>query len=245
MYRFISVVIMQPSPLVGPLSPAHFSSHPPPLPSVGSEGVWVYTSPSPRFGHTMVALEDRYICIFGGCSHNCFALNSMDVYDTVKRCWFRPATAHAGEVPSPRTHHSAVLWGVDHSMVVFGGSDQNRDIQDTLHAFSFNHGWVPGWVASLAAANGRRSPPPSSKSLACLANDSLYVFGEEIDGPMFAFDCSHREWRQIEYSGRLPMCYRNSAVCIGGKVVCRCLFCVVVVLLVAWVFSLCLVRCRP
>jgi N-acetylneuraminic acid mutarotase len=75
------------------------------------------SAPAPRSGHSMVwDGQDSLVC-FGGTTASSTD-NSMFVYSLSRNEWSAPECS--GTIPSPRTHHSAVLVA-PRNMLVFGG----------------------------------------------------------------------------------------------------------------------------
>jgi len=81
-------------------------------------------SPKPRFGHSMTAIDDRYIAVFGGFDDEGAAVPSdMVLLHFPTLIWSKPEVL--GLPPSPRGYHSAL--GVGGQVLIFGGQEQRDD----------------------------------------------------------------------------------------------------------------------
>ena len=86
--------------------------------------------PASRKGHSAV-IADTYMIIFGGCylEYECF--NDLFFLDLRNHNWIEVPTS--GVAPSPRSGHSAVLYG--DTMWVFGGGS-NQGYFNDLHSLN-------------------------------------------------------------------------------------------------------------
>ncbi|OVA17943.1 Kelch repeat type 1 [Macleaya cordata] len=89
--------------------------------------VTLQTPPSPRFDHTAAIHADRYLLIFGGCSHSvCFSdLHILDL-DTME--WSQPQIQ--GDVVSPRAGHAGIA--INENWYIVGGGDNKSGVSETL-----------------------------------------------------------------------------------------------------------------
>ncbi|KAL5709750.1 hypothetical protein ACHQM5_020402 [Ranunculus cassubicifolius] len=86
-----------------------------------------HTPPMPRFDHTAAVHADRYLLIFGGCSHStCF--NDLHILDLQTKEWSQPETQ--GDVVAPRADHAAVT--IDGNWYIVGGGDNKSGASETL-----------------------------------------------------------------------------------------------------------------
>lgn len=89
-------------------------------------------TPKPRFGHSMTAIDDRYIAVFGGFDDEGAALPSdMALLHFPTLIWSKPDVF--GLPPSPRGYHTAL--GLGGQVLVFGGQEQRDDfmVDPTLY----------------------------------------------------------------------------------------------------------------
>lgn len=85
------------------------------------------TLPSPRFDHTAAAHGDRYLLIFGGCSHSIF-FNDLHVLDLLTMEWSQPQLQ--GDIVAPRAGHSGIT--IDENWYIVGGGDNRSGASETL-----------------------------------------------------------------------------------------------------------------
>ncbi|KAF5729456.1 acyl-CoA-binding domain-containing protein 4 isoform X3 [Tripterygium wilfordii] len=85
------------------------------------------TPPAPRFDHTAAVHSERYLLIFGGCSHSVF-FNDLHVLDLQSMEWSQP------EIPvdlvTPRAGHAGIA--IDDNWYIVGGGDNKHGCPETL-----------------------------------------------------------------------------------------------------------------
>lgn len=83
--------------------------------------------PCPRYDHTTAVHGERYLLVFGGCSHStCF--NDICVLDLETMEWSQPETR--GDYVSPRAGHSGIT--INGNWYIVGGGDNKSGALDTL-----------------------------------------------------------------------------------------------------------------
>ncbi|XP_057979282.1 acyl-CoA-binding domain-containing protein 4 isoform X2 [Malania oleifera] len=85
------------------------------------------TPPAPRFDHTTAVHAERYLLIFGGCSHSIF-FNDLHVLDLQMMEWSQPQLQ--GDLVSPRAGHAGVT--IDGNWYIVGGGDNNHGTPETI-----------------------------------------------------------------------------------------------------------------
>ncbi|KAL5569474.1 hypothetical protein UlMin_026049 [Ulmus minor] len=85
------------------------------------------TPPAPRFDHTAAVHGDRYLLIFGGCSHASF-FNDLHVLDLQSMEWSQPQTL--GDLVTPRAGHAGIT--IDENWYIVGGGDNSNGCPETL-----------------------------------------------------------------------------------------------------------------
>ncbi|KAK4776353.1 hypothetical protein SAY86_005041 [Trapa natans] len=83
--------------------------------------------PAPRFDHTSAVHGDRYLLIFGGCSHSVF-YNDLHVLDLQTKEWSQPESR--GDQITPRAGHAGVAVG--ENWYIVGGGDNKSGCSETL-----------------------------------------------------------------------------------------------------------------
>lgn len=85
------------------------------------------TPPSPRFDHAAALNAERYLFIFGGCSHSVF-YNDLHVLDLETMEWSQPQLQ--GDLVAPRAGHAGVA--VEGNWYIVGGGDNKSGALETL-----------------------------------------------------------------------------------------------------------------
>ncbi|KAL1542364.1 acyl-CoA-binding domain-containing protein 6-like [Salvia divinorum] len=85
------------------------------------------TPPSPRFDHAAALHADRYLFIFGGCSHSVF-YNDLHVLDLETMEWSTPQLQ--GDLVAPRAGHAGVA--IDGNWYIVGGGDNKSGALETI-----------------------------------------------------------------------------------------------------------------
>ncbi|OMO87264.1 Kelch repeat type 1 [Corchorus capsularis] len=83
--------------------------------------------PAPRFDHSATVHADRYLLIFGGCSHSIF-FNDLHVLDLQTMEWSQPQVQ--GDLVSPRAGHASI--SIDEMWYIVGGGDNSNGCLETL-----------------------------------------------------------------------------------------------------------------
>ncbi|GAA0155699.1 hypothetical protein LIER_13371 [Lithospermum erythrorhizon] len=121
--------------------------------------------PEPRFDQTAAVHAERYLLIFGGCSHSGF-FNDLSILDLQTMEWSRPQIQ--GDVVKPRAGHAGAT--IDENWYMVGGGDNKSGAVETL-VFDM----AKLIVTSLAAVKGGDS----------LASEGLSVSSAVLDGEKF------------------------------------------------------------
>lgn len=126
--------------------------------------------PSPRYDHTAALHAERYLLIFGGCSHStCF--NDLHFLDLQTMEWSVPEVR--GDFVTPRAGHSGVT--IDESWFVLGGGDNKSGALETLMLDMTKLAW------SVVTSFSARDPLASEGiSVCCFLNGGekyLVAFG--------------------------------------------------------------------
>ncbi|RZC70571.1 hypothetical protein C5167_033713 [Papaver somniferum] len=123
------------------------------------------TPPSPRFDHTAAIHANRYLLIFGGCSHSvCFS--DLHILDLHTLEWSQPHIE--GDLVTPRAGHAGITINEDWYLV--GGGDNRSGVSDTLMLNMSKLVW------SVVTSVEERDPLASEGLTVC----SEIVNGEEV-----------------------------------------------------------------
>ncbi|XP_022765490.1 acyl-CoA-binding domain-containing protein 4-like isoform X1 [Durio zibethinus] len=85
------------------------------------------TPPAPRFDHSATVHAERYLLIFGGCSHSIF-FNDLHLLDLQTMEWSQPQIQ--GDLVSPRAGHAGI--SIDEMWYIVGGGDNSKGCLETL-----------------------------------------------------------------------------------------------------------------
>uniref|UniRef100_A0A0D3B9S9 ACB domain-containing protein n=1 Tax=Brassica oleracea var. oleracea TaxID=109376 RepID=A0A0D3B9S9_BRAOL len=127
-------------------------------------------SPSPRSDHAAAVHAERYLLIFGGCSHaTCFG--DLHVLDLQTMEWSRPA--QQGEAPTPRSGHAGLTIG--ENWFIVGGGDNKSGASESAVLNMSTLTW-----SVVASVEGR--VPLASEGLSLVVSsyngeDVLVAFG--------------------------------------------------------------------
>lgn len=121
--------------------------------------------PAPRYDHAAAIHGDRYLLVFGGCSHSVF-FNDLHVLDLETMEWSLPQIQ--GDLVSPRAGHAGIT--VNDSWVIVGGGDNRSGCLETLELNMSKLVW------SVLTTVKPRNP---------LASEGLTVCSASIDGEMY------------------------------------------------------------
>ena len=171
-------------------------------------------------GHSAVVWQDRlvvfggYVCPTGG---DWQLTNEMYSLDLTSSQWTRLPVA--GEAPTPRYGHSAVLWR--DQLLIFGGWTDGPNVNET---WSFDLR-ASRW--SLLRPAGAQ-PERRRRHSAVAAGDQMLIFGGNSIGPYlsdtWALDLPSQQWKQLSFTGAVPekrhshsaaMC-RHGMLILGG-----------------------------
>ncbi|XP_024989596.1 acyl-CoA-binding domain-containing protein 6-like [Cynara cardunculus var. scolymus] len=121
--------------------------------------------PAPRFDHTAAVHVDRYLQIFGGCSHSTF-FNDLHVLDLETLEWSHPQVQ--GNLVSPRAGHAGV--SIDEKWFIVGGGDNKSGALETLVLD------MSKLILSVLTSVERRDP---------LASEGITISSAVVDGEQF------------------------------------------------------------
>ncbi|KAI5648538.1 hypothetical protein M9H77_34543 [Catharanthus roseus] len=128
------------------------------------------TPPAPRFDHSAAVHGDRYLLIFGGCSHSIF-FNDLHVLDLETLEWSQPQIQ--GDLVTPRAGHAGGI--IDENWYIVGGGDNRSGASETI---VLNMSKLV--VSVLANVKGRHALASEGLSISSTVLDSeklLVAFG--------------------------------------------------------------------
>ncbi|XP_004347387.1 mitogen-activated protein kinase kinase kinase 1 [Capsaspora owczarzaki ATCC 30864] len=171
------------------------------------------SSPTSRYSHSAVILQDRYFVIFGGMTDQGVILTDLRVLDLEKREWLWVESAGPG--PSPRMEHMAVEY--KNAMYVFGGSSM-PDKKDHYASGMFRATFANSTI-TWTELPVERVPQVCSAS-ACVFGQAIWVFGGASGNPMTAtstmqsFSFASQMWSTLNTNGTVPEPRMRHSACL-------------------------------
>lgn len=160
----------------------------------------------PRF-HTSAVIYDDDIYLFGGTffESRITPLNGTWKINTLtNKC--SKVIYKNGPIPTPRSKHTAVVYG--HNMYVLGGEGVDvRDDKDLFLALDLQtlNWWVPKYKGTAPRVHGHS---------ASLYNEKMYIFGGEIfeddwglvhySNSLFEYNFDQNTWKEVKTHGSKP-----------------------------------------
>lgn len=176
-----------------------------------ASGAWVVhptlgESPPPSVNSTLVLDAARLILFGGYCLERAACLDELWLLSLTDDVWVCHESPGA---PPGRSGHTAVL--LENSMVVFGGMNGARFLNDTHELDLFGLTWQPLPLVS--------PPPPARRGHAAVTfQNSVYVYGGiGRHGPFadvwrLSRTRTAYRWNQVECGGRPPALYDHDMV---------------------------------
>lgn len=161
--------------------------------------------PSPRQGHSVVAINDNDMLVFGGRDGSAIS-NELWMFDTAKEQWKQIKST--GDAPQPLEGHAAVL--KQSKMYVFGGND-GRELSSDIFVLD-----LTSFKWQRLASQGR----PRAYHTATLIGNYIYIIAGGISneelGDVHVFDTTTERWVSLSHPiGTLPK--RQGHCAVGYK----------------------------
>lgn len=177
--------------------------------------------PRPRHEHSVDAIDNRYLVVFGGLCYNSVGENDVFVYDIIDNRWFIPPIS--GHVPHLRFGHATAVIG--DTLYIHGGaqleSGSNYTIYDDLYKldcktwvwYKYEHPEVEKYLRNQIPTPGQStqrnhlisttgdSPYDRFQSYMCSFGNKLIVFGGH-------------SIREDEYENEILCSYPIDEICV-------------------------------
>ncbi|KAI8380573.1 hypothetical protein EDC96DRAFT_433906 [Choanephora cucurbitarum] len=136
--------------------------------------------PRPRHEHSVDAIADRFLVVFGGLCYNSVGENDVYVYDKVDNRWFVPPVT--GHLPHLRFGHASTAIGTD--LYIHGGAQLDNDssyiVYDDLYKldckewvwYKYEHPEVERYLRNQDVSHGE--PSSHREHLISTNGDSPY-----------------------------------------------------------------------
>ena len=185
--------------------------------------------PAPRFGHSLVMINNLKVCIFGGAIGDTRKINYSNetyIYNILTKLWIKLEVGNNKALPQERAAHAAAV--NDNSvMMIYGGSTKNGGLaEDEIWLLYLNEGTEgEGEWKRYQVTNGQSPGPRYGHSLNYI-KPFFVLFGGNFN-PSLSNDVwivnineTIGEWKKIIFQndvGPCPRLYHTSQICNHGK----------------------------
>ncbi|KAH0877775.1 hypothetical protein HID58_065169 [Brassica napus] len=184
-----------------------------------------YGGPGKRWGHTCNAIKGgSFLYVFGGYGKDNCQTNQVHVFDSAKQIWTQPIIS--GTPPPPRDSHTCTTVG--DNLLVFGGTDGTKPLNDLYILDTSSHSW------KCQSVRGE-GPEAREGHSATLVGKRLFVFGgcgkssdindEIYYNDLYVLNTETYVWKRAVTIGNPPSArdshtcssWKNKIVVIGGE----------------------------
>ena len=185
--------------------------------------------PSPRFGHSLVVINDVKICIFGGAIGDTKKIsysNETYIFNILTKLWIKLEININKPIPQERAAHAAV---VDDNcvMMIYGGSTKNGGLaEDEIWLLYLNEGKEGEGEWKKYQTNSEISPGPRYGHSLNFIKPYFVLFGgnfnPSLSNEVWIININEKigEWKKVQFKndvGPSPRLYHTSQICRFGK----------------------------
>ena len=185
--------------------------------------------PSPRFGHSLVMINNIKICIFGGAIGDTKKLNYSNetyIFNILTKLWIKLEVNTNKTMPQERAAHAAA---VDDNavMMIYGGSTKNGGLaEDEVWLLYLNEGKEGEGEWKKYPMNNTMSPGPRYGHSLNYIKPYFVLFGgnfnPSLSNDVWIVNINEKigEWKKINFKndvGPSPRLYHTSLKCNFGK----------------------------
>ena len=185
--------------------------------------------PAPRFGHSLVMINDLKVCIFGGAIGDTRKINYSNetyIYNVLTKLWIKLEVGSNKILPQERAAHAAAV--NDNSvMMIYGGSTKNGGLaEDEIWLLFLNEGTDgEGEWKKYSVTNGHSPGPRYGHSLNFIKPYFVLFggnFNPSLSNDVWIVNITEKigEWKKIIFQndfGPSPRLYHISQICNFGK----------------------------
>ena len=185
--------------------------------------------PSPRFGHSLVMINDIKICIFGGAIGDTRRINYSNetyLFNILTKLWIKLEINNNKPMPQERAAHAAAV--DDNSvMMIYGGSTKNGGLaEDEIWLLYLNEGKEVEGEWKRYQTNNSISPGPRYGHSLNYMKPYFVLFGgnfnPSLSNDIWIININEKlgEWKKIIFKndvGPSPRLYHTSLKCNYGK----------------------------
>ena len=185
--------------------------------------------PAPRFGHSLVMINNLKVCIFGGAIGDTRKINYSNetyIYNILTKLWIKLEVGNNKALPQERAAHAAAV--NDNSvMMIYGGSTKNGGLaEDEIWLLYLNEGAEgEGEWKRYQVTNGQSPGPRYGHSLNFIKPFFVLFggnFNPSLSNDVWIVNINEQigEWKKIIFQndvGPCPRLYHTSQICNHGK----------------------------
>jgi len=185
--------------------------------------------PAPRFGHSLVMINNLKVCIFGGAIGDTRKINYSNetyIYNILTKLWIKLEVGNNKALPQERAAHAAAV--NDNSvMMIYGGSTKNGGLaEDEIWLLYLNEGAEgEGEWKRYPVTNGQSPGPRYGHSLNFIKPFFVLFggnFNPSLSNDVWIVNINEQigEWKKIIFQndvGPCPRLYHTSQICNHGK----------------------------
>ena len=185
--------------------------------------------PAPRFGHSLVMINDLKVCIFGGAIGDTRKINYSNetyIYNVLTKLWIKLEVGSNKILPQERAAHAAAV--NDNSvMMIYGGSTKNGGLaEDEIWLLFLNEGTDgEGEWKKYSVTNGHSPGPRYGHSLNFIKPYFVLFggnFNPSLSNDVWIVNITEKigEWKKIIFQndfGPSPRLYHTSQICNFGN----------------------------
>ena len=185
--------------------------------------------PAPRFGHSLVMINDLKVCIFGGAIGDTRKINYSNetyIYNVLTKLWIKLEVGSNKILPQERAAHAAAV--NDNSvMMIYGGSTKNGGLaEDEIWLLFLNEGTDgEGEWKKYSVTNGHSPGPRYGHSLNFIKPYFVLFggnFNPSLSNDVWIVNITEKigEWKKIIFQndfGPSPRLYHTSQLCNFGN----------------------------
>ena len=185
--------------------------------------------PAPRFGHSLVMINNLKICIFGGAIGDTRKINYSNetyVYNILTKLWIKLEVGNNKVLPQERAAHAAAV-NDDSVMMIYGGSTRNGGLaEDEIWLLYLNEGKEgEGEWKKYQMVNGISPGPRYGHSLNYIRPYFVLFggnFNPSLSNDVWIVNINEKigEWKKIIFQndvGPSPRLYHTTQICPYGK----------------------------
>jgi len=185
--------------------------------------------PSPRFGHSLVMINNIKVCIFGGAIGDTRRINYSNetyLFNILTKLWIKLEINKNKPMPQERAAHAAAV-DENSVMMIYGGSTKNGGLaEDEIWLLYLNEGKeVEGEWKKYQTNNGISPGPRYGHSLNYIKPYFVLFggnFNPSLSNDVWIININEKlsEWKKIIFKndvGPSPRLYHTSLKCNYGK----------------------------